>query len=189
MNWDTELDQWRGAWQSENAVPADLRRRVARQARFLRIMLAGDILVTVVIGGGTLLLAARQPRPEMLVLAAATWLFIAIAWAFRLTVNRGLWTTPALDTAAYVDLLVRHVRAKIAATVFGACLFAAEIAFCLVWIYRETSPGRPLARWLLFSSPFIDLVWVGSALFLGFLIWYRRRQRAELNWLLQFLQE
>jgi hypothetical protein len=189
MNMDTELNQWRGAWQSETVVPADLRRRVARQARFLRIMLAGDILVTVVIGGGTVLLAARQPRPGMLLLAAATWLFIAIAWAFRLTVHRGLWTKPALDTTAYVDLLIRHARAKIAATVFGVCLFAAEIAFCLGWIYRETSPRQPLGQWLLFSCTFIDLVWLGTALFLGFLIWYRRRQRAELNWLLQFRQE
>ena len=83
MSLDTELETWRRDWQSENAVPADLRRRVERQSRWLKIGLAGDILVTVTIGGGVVAAAAVLPQTGMLLLVAATWSFIAIAWAFR----------------------------------------------------------------------------------------------------------
>jgi hypothetical protein len=47
MSMDTELETWRREWQSETAVPADLRRRVERQSRWLKVGIAADILVTV----------------------------------------------------------------------------------------------------------------------------------------------
>jgi hypothetical protein len=34
--------------------------------------------------------------------------------------------------------------------------------------------------WLFFSSLRIDIVWLATLAFFGFLIWYRRNQRAEL---------
>jgi len=183
MSLDTELEQWRGAWQSPVEVPADLRRRVERQARLLRIMLAGDILVTVVIGGGTILLAIRSLRPDMWLLAATTWLFIVAAWAFRLHATRGLWAQPATDTTSFIDRLIQHCRVQLTATVFAAVLFTSEIAFCLGWIHQHLAPRPPLVRWLLFSSVFIDLVWAGALVFFSLLIWYRRRKRAEMVWL------
>ena len=182
MSMDTELETWRREWQSETAVPPDLRRRVERQSRWLQIGIAGEILVTVVIGGGVIALAARSPKPDMLVLAAATWFFIAIAWAFRLTITRGLWSPAAIDTAAFVDLSVRRCRAQLKATVFGAGLFVCEMAFCLGWIYRHKAPRAPLLPWL-FDSWINGLVWLFSAAFVVFLVWYRRKKRAELAWL------
>jgi hypothetical protein len=79
MNLDTELEAWRSEWQSEAAVPANLRQRVERQSRWMRLMIAGDVMVTVVIGGGTIGLAWRAPQADMVLLAAATWLFIVVA--------------------------------------------------------------------------------------------------------------
>lgn len=184
MNLDSELETWRREWQSEVAVPADLRRRVARQSRWLKIGIAADVLVTVVIGGGVMVLAARAQQSDMMLLAAATWLFIGIAWAFRLATSRGLWSPPAMHTAAFVDLLIRRCQAKIAATVFGAILYICEMAFCLGWIYRHNAPRPPLFAWLLFSSTFVDLVWLFTLAFYAFLVWYRRKKRAELEWLL-----
>lgn len=183
MNLDTELETWRREWQSESSVPADLRRRVERQSRWLKIALAADILVTIVIGGGAAVVALRAPGTDMILLAAATWIFIAIAWTFRLVSNRGLWSPSAMDTAAFVELLIKRCRAKIAATVFGAGLYAAELAFCLGWIYHYSTPRPALLAWL-FGSLVNDLVWVVTLAFFGFLIWYRRRKRAELAWLL-----
>jgi hypothetical protein len=184
MSMDTELETWRREWQSETAVPADLRRRVERQSRWLKIGIAADILVTVAIGGGVIRLAARSPQPDMLLLAAATWSFIAIAWAFRLTISRGLWSPAAIDTVAFVDLSVRRCRAQLAATLFGAGLFVCEMAFCLGWIYRHSAPRAPLLSWLFFGSLINGLVWLFSLAFLVFLVWYRRKKGAELAWLL-----
>jgi hypothetical protein len=117
------------------------------------------ILVTVVIGGGVIALGARSPQPDMLLLAAATWSFIAVAWAFRLTVSRGLWSPNAIDTAAFVDLFIRRCHAQLKATVFGAGLDVCEMAFCLGWIYRHSAPRAPLLAWL-FGSLFNGLVWL-----------------------------
>jgi hypothetical protein len=172
---DSELETWRREWQSETAVPADLRRRVERQSRGLKIGIAGDILVTVAIGGGVLALAVRVPRPEMLLLAAATWSFIAAAWTFRLAVSRGLWSPAAITTAAFVDLSVRRCRAQLKATLFGAGLFVCEMAFCVGWIYRYSAPRSPLLVWLCAAL---------SLAFFAFLAWYRRKKKAELSWLM-----
>jgi len=183
MSLDTELETWRRQWQSDTAVPPDLRRRVERQSRWLKIGIAADILVTAAIGGGVIALAARAPHPDMLLLAAATWTFIAIAWAFRLIVSRGLWSPAAIDTAAFVDLSIRRCRAQLKATVFGAVLFVCELAFCMGWIYRHVAPRPPLLMWL-FGSLFNGLVWLASLALFVFLVWYRRKKRAELAWLL-----
>ena len=64
MSLDIELETWRREWQSETAVPPDLRRHVERQSRWLKIGIAADILVTVVIGGGVIALAARSQQPH-----------------------------------------------------------------------------------------------------------------------------
>lgn len=183
MSLDIELDTWRRDWQSESAVPLELRRCVERQSRWLKVMVAADVLVTVAIGGGVTGLAARSPRPDMLLLAAATWLFIAVAWTFRLTISRGLWSPTAIDTAAFVDLSIRRCRAQLAATLFGAGLFVCEMAFCLGWIYMHFAPRPPLLLWL-FGSWSNGLVWLISLVFFVFLVWYRRKKRTELAWLL-----
>ena len=58
MKMDLELDQWREQWQSSAETPplSGLSKRVTRQSRLMRIALAGDMLVTIVIGGGVSLL-------------------------------------------------------------------------------------------------------------------------------------
>src|SRR5260370_41159413 len=106
MNVDTELEAWRQQWQSDTTVPLDLRRKVERQSRFMKIALIGDILVTITIGGATIGWAVRSPQPYNVLLAVATWVFIAAAWMFALTVNRGNWSPSAQDTAAFVELAV-----------------------------------------------------------------------------------
>jgi len=184
MNIDAELDLWRREWQSDSAVPADLRRRVERQTRWMRLAVLVDVLVTCAIGGGVIVVAVRAPQAEYFVLAAATWLFLAAAWIFSLVVNRRNWCPAALDTEAFVDLSVRRCRARLAAVRFGVVLYLCEMVFCLSWIYRSGSVGKPVLKWLWFGSLAIDLVWLTTAAFAVVLIWYSRKKRAELAWLL-----
>jgi hypothetical protein len=180
MNVDTELEVWRRQWQSGTTVPLDLRRRVERQSRSMKIALIADVLVTITIGGATAGWAIRSPQRENVLLAVATWVFIAIAWTFSLTRNRGNWAPSARDTAAFVDLSLRRCRAKLAAVWFAAGLFVVQIVFVLAWVYRNSPAHRqPLSTWLFFGSPPIDVVWICTLGFFGFLVWYRRRKRAE----------
>jgi hypothetical protein len=181
MNIDAELDVWREQWQSETHVPLALRRKVERQTRFMKIGLLADILVTIVIGGGTIVWALRSPQSDIMLLAAVTWLFLAAAWTFTLTVNRGNWSPSVLDTAAFVELSARRCRGRLAAIRFGAILFLCNIVFCLGWVYHHSPEVRkPLLPWLFFSSLPIDIVWLGTLAFSIFLVWYRRRKRDEL---------
>lgn len=175
MSMDAELEVWSREWQSETAVPVDLRKAVERQSRWMKIALAADILVTVVMGGATLALAVGLPRPGYVLLAAVTWFFLAAAGTFSLWVNRGNWSPAALNTAAFVELSVRRCRGRLAAVWFGAGLYVVEVAFCLGWLYRYAPrPWTPPWSWLLPAT---------LVCFAG-LVWYRRKKRAELAWLL-----
>jgi len=184
MNVDAELEVWRRQWQSGTAVPSDLRRRVEQQSRLMKIALAADILVTIVIGGGAVVWALRSPQPDILLLAVATWLFLAAAWTFTLTVHHGNWSPSGLDTSAFVEFLARRCRGMLAAIWFAAGLFLSEIVFCLGWVYHHSpEPRTPLLVWLFSNSLPIDIVWLATLAFFGFLVWYRRKKRAELAYL------
>jgi len=185
MNVDAELEVWRQQWQSDTTVPLGLRRKVERQSRFMKIGLMLDILVTIIIGGATIVWAVLSPRPEIVLLAVATWVFIATAWAFSLVVNRGNWSPSAQDTAAFVDLSVRRCRSRLASVWFAAGLFLFQMAFVLGWVYRNSPAHRqPLSTWIFFGSIPIDIIWLCTLGFFVFLVWYWRRKQAELAYLL-----
>jgi hypothetical protein len=173
---DLELEAWREQWQAESKVPADLRRKVARGTRNMRLMLALEVLVTVTIGGGSILWAALVPRAEMFVLACAVWIFLAAAWSFAIVSRRGTWSPAALTTAEFVGLSIRRCRGRLAAMRFGVWLYFAEVVFCLAWLYRDPARRVP--------GPAI-VYGVVTPLFLMGLARYRRKTRAELASLLE----
>src|ERR1035441_8182099 len=168
---DLELESWREQWQADAEVPVDLRRKVARDTRNMRIMLALEGLVTVTIGGGSIVWAALEPRTEMLVLAAAVWIFLAAAWTFAVISRRGAWGPAAVTTADFIDLSMRRCRGKLAAARFGVGLYFAEMAFCLTWLYRDPARRVP--------GPAI-IFGIVTPVFLIGLARFRRNTRAEL---------
>ena len=189
-NMDTELDTWRREWQSEqSAVPdlavnlsVNLSVKVRRHSRFMRAMFAADILVTVLIGGGTTAWAIRSSEPDVIALAAATWLFLAIAWMFATVNRRGCWAPAALNASAFLDISIRRCRRGIAAAKFGMMLYGGELLFCLTWIYRRKAAVSPPA--FLTSAP-VAAVWICTAVFVLIVLWYQRRKRAELAYFLE----
>jgi hypothetical protein len=189
MNADTELDNWRSEWQAAGTVPLDLRVSVERQTRAMRLGVLADALVTVTMGGGTTAWAVLSPQPDVILLAAATWVFIAIAWVFAVTVNRGRWAPAALDTNAFLDLSISRCRARLATSTFGSWLAVVEIAFSLAWVYHHAKPRQGVLAWLFFGSVPIDIVWLLAVVFLLLLFFYRGKKRAELEYLLQLGQE
>lgn len=180
MNMDTELEVWRRQWQSAAAVPADLRRKVERQSRFMRLMVLTEIVVTIVIGGGATMLAVRSPEPDMIVLASVVWFLFAATWAFALTTRRGLWSPASQSTSAFLDLSIRRCRSRRKAAIFGAVLYCCEMTFCLAWIYQHNAS---------IGSTTVLIVSVVTVLFAIWLIWYRRRIRAELRYLVSLQRE
>jgi hypothetical protein len=179
MKPDLELERWRAEWQAEADVPADLRRKVARETRTMRLLLASELLVTVTMGGGSILWAVLRPRAEMLVLAVAVWIFLAAAWTAGIVMRRGTWAPAAMTTADFINLSIRRCRGKLANARFGVVLYFAEMAFCLTFLYRD--PARRVA-W-----PAIVYT-VATPVFLIFLARYRRNLRAELARLERLLE-
>jgi hypothetical protein len=190
MNVDIELEIWRRQWQSDTAVPLDLRRKVERQSRLMRIALIAPILVTITIGGAMAAWAVRAPQPNNILLAVWTWILIAVAWTFGLRVDRGNWSPSAEDAVVFVDLSLRRCRAKLSSIRFAAGFFLVQIVFVLGWVYNNSPVrGTPLLTWLFFSSIPIDAVWLCTVVFFGFLIWYRRRKLAELAYFLSLRED
>jgi predicted membrane protein len=172
---DAELEQWRDQWQSASEAPAlaDLSKRVARESRTLRMMLLGDILVTVVIGGAVIVYAMLDPRPATAILAAATWLFIIVAWIFGLSNRRATWSPSASSTSAFLGLSIRRCRGNLRSVTFGAILYSVEMAFCLSWIANETG----VSRTLLITISLVTLI------FAALLFIYRKKKLADLAYL------
>lgn len=187
MSVDLELATWRQEWQSAaGGLPGlDLRKKVQRQSRLMRLALALDCLVTVVIGGGVTVWAVRSAQGDTLSLALATWVFLAAAWAFVITGTAGNWSPASEDTAEFLDLSIRRARATITATIYQTVLFWTEIVFCLGWVYRHDGVREPVFLWVLPRSVSMGCIWLASLAFSVFIVWFRRRKRTELEWLME----
>jgi hypothetical protein len=184
MSTDFDLEALREDWRAEDSVPANLRRDVERQSQRMKIGLAGDIAVTVVIGGGSIVWALLSGQKDAGQVAFGTWMFIAGAWMFVLMINRGLWAPSAMDAATFIDLSIRRCQASLAATWFAAMLFVAEMVFGLSWAYRHADLQESVGKWLLFGSVRIDVVWLATIAFVIGLFWFRRKKKRELARLL-----
>jgi len=173
---DLELEAWRAQWQADAEVPADLRRKVARDTRYMRVMLAMEVLVTVTMGGGSTVWAALDPRAEMWVLTGMVWVFLGAAWTVAIVSRRGAWSPAAVTTAEFVDLSIRRCRGRLAALRFGVWLYFAEMVFCLAWLYRDPARRVPLPAIVFAVVTPIFLLGVGR---------YRHKTRLELAGLLE----
>ncbi len=178
MKHDLELEAWREQWQADTEVPADLRRKVERGSRTLRLVLAVEVLITVVLGGldaigddGDDGPAYRDGGPF-----AAVWVFLSVAWTFAIMNRRGAWSPLAVSTAEFLDLSIRRCQGRLASSGFGTGLYFVEMAFCLTWLYWDPARRGPLPA-IIFS--------LATPIFVVGLIRYRRKTRAELEKLLE----
>lgn len=176
MKPDPELEVWREQWQADTEVPADLRRKVERGSRNLRLLVVLEALITVLMGGGSTLLATMDRHTEMVVLSAAVWLFLGAAWTFAIRNRRGTWSPVAISTTEFLDLSIRRCRRSLASSTFGAGLYFVEMVFCLTWLYWD--PARRVALPAIIFSGATPIFVVG-------LVRYRRKTRAELERLLE----
>jgi hypothetical protein len=185
MKTNAELDTWRLLWQARADRPnaADLRDRVERETRRRRIALIVPVLVTIIIGGWTVLRAMASPEVDNIVLAVETWLFISVIWAGSLWIDRGTWRPLANTTAAFVDVSIRRCRSTLSALRFGALVYVAQFVFVFFW---KSSMG--LAA-LFTSWPVVVLGWVGGPVLVAFGSWYARKKRTELGRLLDLRRQ
>jgi hypothetical protein len=176
MQADPEFERWQRQWRAQPAVPIDLRRLVERDIRSRRIGMLGSIAVTAIMGGGMILWAVRSSESDRLELAFAVWVFIAIAWAvtIRLERLRGPWRPLTDTTAAFLESAIR--------TRHATALYVAFFVFMLVWRYRLYEAEAPRGEWdYLLSARVMVLCGISVALGLFALAANRRITRELQN--------
>jgi len=176
---DPELQAWREEWIAQPANPPDLAALVRRQSRIMRLTLLAEALVTVLLGGGTIWLAATRGKVDLAVLSGATWVFLAVAWGFGIRNRRGAWRPVVLTSSAYLEISIRRCRSAIRAVIFGMRLSLVEVLFCLAWIYNRNGNAS-----FLYSTPMMAVGVATVVCFVGCLV-YRARKKRELARLLQ----
>lgn len=192
MNTDAELTVWRRQWAAQSDprndadLARDLKRRVTRESRLMKVGLIAPILVTIGIGsaliGRTLSLASAAD----IVLAAEVWLFIVITWIGCLWLARGTWRPLGETTAAFVDLSIRRCRSNLRGATFGAWLYVGQLLFMLLWKLYTTPIGLGD---LLMAWPVVLIGWIGLPAFFAGRAWFVRRQRAQLDHFLELQRQ
>jgi hypothetical protein len=188
MEADVELDSWRRLWQARAPVVPDVRARVERETRRMRWFVAGDIAVTIVVGGGSLAWAVLSRRTDALVLAIGVWLLLAIAWTLAFLLRRGAWAPAAATTTAFLDLTILRCRRRHEAVVAQAVLYVMILGFDLTWIYFATPRPVPGAVAFLTSSAIV-WVWAITAVLGVAAVRYRRKLARELSALTDLRRE
>lgn len=189
MERDPELTAWRRQWQADDAIPADLRRRVERETRTLRRERYASIAVTVIMGGGAAGWALVAQQPSVVALAIGVWFFIAIAWVVSAGLRRDILTPSADTTTAFLDLSIRRCRRRLQGLVAQAVLYVTILAFDFVWIYHYQTATRPMDPIAFLTSGRMLAIWAALAVPPAVGVWYRGRLRNELQNLLSLRKQ
>jgi hypothetical protein len=181
MEADLELDSWRRHWRQEEVALPDLKDLVERQTRTMRLWVVGEIIVTILFGGGSLALAALNRRTDFFVLAAGIWVFIAIAWAISYLLRRGAWAPMTATTSAFLDLMMLRCRRRRESIAAQCLLYTMILTFDLVWIYfaRESRAADGVLAFL--TSSGVAWVWIVTVALGVVAVWQRRKLGRELE--------
>jgi hypothetical protein len=186
MSLDPELDTWRHQWQARDSMPADVRRRVERDIRWMRLSFLSAVAVTVIFGGGTAAWAIISAEADIVVVAVATWVFIAVTWAVSLTIEGGpgQWKPASTTTAAFLDFSIGRRVATRRGIVAAAVLYAAFAAFMLAWQFYNPAGEAPTDVWSYLAAR--RIFWTITALLAVVAVWRWRSLGRELEALREF---
>jgi hypothetical protein len=176
---DVELERWQRQWRAQEAVAPDLVTSVEAGTRNMRRGVIAEILVTVVMGGGSSAWAFAAGRTDVTALAIAVWIFIAVAWTASLLLRRGAWQPVTATTSAFVDVSILRCERSLRAIWIQAVLYVAILVFDLVWLYYyrgESSVAEFLTR-----PPVLVFLLIVTPLVAAVARWYRRRLLRELK--------
>jgi hypothetical protein len=183
---DLELERWQRQWRAQEAVPPDLVKSVEAGTRNMRRGVIAEIFTTVVMGGGTTAWALAARQTDVVVLAIAVWIFIAIAWTASTLLRRGAWQPVTTTTSAFVDISILRCQRNLQAIWAQAALFVVLLVFDLVWLYyyrAETTVSEFLMRPVV-----LVFLLIVTPLFAAAAMWYRRRLLRELRSLSDLLR-
>lgn len=180
MKTDPELERWQSLWQTDAQIPSDLRERAMRQVRRMRIMLAGDIAVTAIMGSGATIWALNSDRFMVRLLAVWIWTTIMAAWIFRYFNNRGNWTGAAPCTDVFFEAWVRRCREIRRNLQFGFGLGIVQLIVSSAWVFHELHRDQGISVRTFATMPAMDVAWLCAGLLFAWVLRFYRRVSADL---------
>jgi hypothetical protein len=176
---DLELEGWQHQWRTQEAPPADLARAVEAGTRHMRRGLVGETVVTVVMGGGAIAWAIGSRRLDVIVLAIAIWILLAIAWTASTLLRRGAWQPVTATTTAFVEVSILRCERSLQAIAIQAVMYVVILLVDLVWLYHYR--GESSVREFLIRPAVVIVLAIVTPALAAAALWYRRRLRRELK--------
>jgi hypothetical protein len=158
---DPEWQSWQEDFRAMAEPPSasELRRRVVRHGRLLRVLFALEVAVGIAMFVGPAVWLAIAPTPRLWAWSLTLWGFEAIAVVFGWINRRGTWTPVDDSLLAQLDLTELRCRRLHRTLVFVPILFAAEIAFVLVFFAVVDASAIPLVWMPLAAASVAVAVW------------------------------
>lgn len=176
IGWAAASVTWRTGEHQSATLTEQLARRVRRQSDSLRLILAGEIVLTLVIlvvSGAAII---RNAGAGALRVGAMVVLYTAAVWAFTLWNRRGIWAPYGETTADFVALLRVRAQRRIRTAWFSQIV----ITVAALLLSREMQ-----AAWRAGEVSLVDWVWiyfgVYTAAVIVWSVWYRRQARREMR--------
>jgi hypothetical protein len=149
----------------------------------MQALRVGEIIVTIVMGGGLIVATIVHPMMRQIfwvVLTLITWVFIVALWIVSLRMSRNAWNVQEPSISAYVDLQVRRYRQQINGIWSGAIvsvLFSTSVLAVVFEVLRAQNVDLPL--WSIVYFWTVGIV-VNGVVLLG-QVAKKKRLQSELN--------
>lgn len=140
---EEELELWRRQWHSQPAIPIELIRKVERQTVYLKLQRL-SLILPVLVGIGTIVLAFMTPTLPWILLSVGTWVFIIVGLIFQFRNDKGIWAPAAETTAAYVDLSITRCRKQLNDIRYSFIFSPLLTTFVLVALYQVLADSGAL---------------------------------------------
>jgi len=181
-NLDGEIESWRAQWVSQaevgDSTPGELRRKVVRQQRSLRmrhLLELGMGIVLLVFSAGV---ATRNPSMEAYVWTAVVWAGTILAAAFSLWNWRSLWTADLKSVTEFTEHYRNRCLAGLRAVRFGKAFLAVQVAISAPWLTGDYLRHRMTGTAFGLAMMVLSLLTVGFVLFFTH---FQRRASLELK--------
>lgn len=152
---DLELDDWRKEWSRDTEPLPELKQRIVRQNRRLKL---GLVALAACLVAGTLL-AVFVATSGWRGFATGLWAAVLVVGGYALWTRRGTWEPAAQTSVAYADLLHRRAVAEVRKMVFLRRTLAIVLLGWAAFVFFRL-PHRGVREVLLTSGLAIELVWI-----------------------------
>lgn len=193
MNVQNEWDRWAETWQQQPPVDMEqLRRRARRKLWRMRLIVALELLVTVVaVGQVARLILHPGVEWQWKFWGGMTMVFLLVVQGLLLHVRRGAWRATGEEAGDILRLTAKRAAAGIRLAKLNAWSALLWLAVTLAVAAPELVPAHwehdPHLRTLVLLQCAVNLPII--AVGVGLCVWYIRRQRRRLREVRELLRD